>query len=1401
MAQDFALQFKRQYADSLDADYKMTTSQRSTYLTSGNRYEGMIVYDTDLEKHFYLNKDLNAWVALSSSSRNIYELIKADNTVTFGNNLQSLMDTATIGSTINMYGDAKTTDLVHKNEVNLNLNGFVLGSLVDSTTSGKFTVRGGRIGHFYFTSINTDAYIDTVIDMQFRPATKAKEMRVEDAKVVFAKPIILHGDGQLGLQFGCNARFLGGINSVNGTDRKLTAWSNFRGYAYIKDMDVTSDAPEAVFLIRNSSGGVVDFVDCKFTNTSLNNPQTNGQYWSGVGIQYQGVYPTTVVTLKNCILKTANSLAHPIYSTDNKAQTVFIDGECYFNNANSSTITLSRNTTRFTHIHTDMVKSVNGNTPDSSGNVSITVSGGTSYSHPNHTGDVTSNGDGATTIVAKAVTLAKMNDLAANTIIGNNTASLATPKALTVAETKTLLNISWNDVSSKPSVEVTGNKGVANGYVPLNASTKIDTTYLPDSLLGQVIYKGTFDVNTDFSPAADTKGHYYIASADTTVDEITYHTGDWIISNGIEWQKVDNTDAVTSVFGRIGAVTLEIGDLPSIKLNDLSDVTISTVANNQLLKYNSTSSKWENWTPTYLTAEADTLATVTGRSATTTNSITIGGLSITGLGTGFVKSTNGAISSGSIAIGDLPSIKLDDLSDATISTVTNNQLLKYNSTSSKWENWTPTYISSYSESDTLATVTGRGATTGTIITLTNTSITTSKTTGALVVTGGVGIGNGLWTSGAVNMENVPTFWNTTANTNIERGISSLIYSAIASGKCLYHDEEFASGNNSVVLYNNAGGTGIVITRQADSSAPNTSGQVLKITYNGSTTTPGLGGFVQQIQSRRNAVFVQRFRAKIPVGYSVWNNENSIGTGGQVYWITPKIGTGKWEEYIRVVSCGHSGTFSNSGYVYLSGTAGVPMEWYLASCTAFEVNLNPLNSLRAGTYMKFTTSTAQDTTLGNITIAPDTSVAWAFTNTTASTSTSTGALTVAGGVGVAGSLYAGSLYDNGNRVSTLSFTPVQQGGGIEQGTNKVYIGWSTVADSAGNQRLKATVDLTDIGNIVFDRELNAHNSTFSHLSETPMTDVNRLANLNNKLTVTKTNAAATNRPYDFATVLNIPVSGNSDFQIASSYDTLNKFYMRGRHDTTGNWKSWEQLITSNGGQINNTLVLDGTQPLTMQLTGQKRWLHHMSGGEYIIAPSTTINNNDWDWTKELKFKPNGDFICKNTIVASIFEANNIIRLKGTSYSSTAQELFFHTNFGNNVFTAVLYRPANTNQLRIKTGLDNTTHTDKFTFDHNGNFTATGDIFSNSDARLKNNVVPYGSALDKVNALEPVRYQRNDLNNKEEIGFIAQAVKEVEPLLVGYEKSLDIYSLDYGRMVVLLTQAVKELSDKVKKLENK
>lgn len=110
-------------------------------------------------------------------------------------------------------------------------------------------------------------------------------------------------------------------------------------------------------------------------------------------------------------------------------------------------------------------------------------------------------------------------------------------------------------------------KAQANGVATLGPDGKVPAAQLPAMVLGGVAYQGVWDAGTNtppIPPAADgNKGWYYkvaVAGA-TAVDGIAdWQIGDWIVSNGTRWDKIDNTDLVASVFGRTGAVTAQDGD-------------------------------------------------------------------------------------------------------------------------------------------------------------------------------------------------------------------------------------------------------------------------------------------------------------------------------------------------------------------------------------------------------------------------------------------------------------------------------------------------------------------------------------------------------------------------------------------------------------------------------------------------------------------------------------------------------------------------------------------------------------------------------------------------------------------------------------------------------------------------
>jgi hypothetical protein len=86
-------------------------------------------------------------------------------------------------------------------------------------------------------------------------------------------------------------------------------------------------------------------------------------------------------------------------------------------------------------------------------------------------------------------------------------------------------------------------------------------------MVGGVTFQGTWDASTNtptLTSSVGTKGYYYIVdvAGSTNLNGITdWKIGDWAIFNGTTWDKVDNTDAVSSVNGFTGAVSLTTSNI------------------------------------------------------------------------------------------------------------------------------------------------------------------------------------------------------------------------------------------------------------------------------------------------------------------------------------------------------------------------------------------------------------------------------------------------------------------------------------------------------------------------------------------------------------------------------------------------------------------------------------------------------------------------------------------------------------------------------------------------------------------------------------------------------------------------------------------------------------------------
>jgi len=121
----------------------------------------------------------------------------------------------------------------------------------------------------------------------------------------------------------------------------------------------------------------------------------------------------------------------------------------------------------------------------------------------------------------------------------------------------------------------------------------------------------------------------------------------------------------------------------------------------------------------------------------------------------------------------------------------------------------------------------------------------------------------------------------------------------------------------------------------------------------------------------------------------------------------------------------------------------------------------------------------------------------------------------------------------------------------------------------------------------------------------------------------------------------------------------------------------------------------------------------------------------------------------------------------------------------------WKLANVNKMGLDTGT--------------GALTVVGDIVaygSPSDKRLKENIKPIESALDKVSKLQGVTFDWKEsdsiLKIKEDIGFIAQDVQKVVPELVR-ENEDGMLSMRHQGIAPILLEAIKELKAEIEELK--
>lgn len=209
-----------------------------------------------------------------------------------------------------------------------------------------------------------------------------------------------------------------------------------------------------------------------------------------------------------------------------------------------------------------------------------------------------------------------------------------------------------------------------------------------------------------------------------------------------------------------------------------------------------------------------------------------------------------------------------------------------------------------------------------------------------------------------------------------------------------------------------------------------------------------------------------------------------------------------------------------------------------------------------------------------------------------------------------------------------------------------------------------------------------------------------------------------------------------------------------------------LFVNNAGtgpafQVTQQQNIVGAQPVANFLAGTTQALYISSSGNVAIGTTASIRT----------LNVQGDI----NFTGSLYQNNNTFTTWGSCNGS-------------------LYTIGSSN---VGIGMTNPA----YSLDVIGTIRASGDIFAYSDRKLKINVMPITNALNTIDILHGVTYNRIDLNGRKGLGLIAQEVNEVLPEVVNYEEKADVMSVAYGNLVGLLIEGIKELRIIVRNQENR
>ena len=233
-------------------------------------------------------------------------------------------------------------------------------------------------------------------------------------------------------------------------------------------------------------------------------------------------------------------------------------------------------------------------------------------------------------------------------------------------------------------------------------------------------------------------------------------------------------------------------------------------------------------------------------------------------------------------------------------------------------------------------------------------------------------------------------------------------------------------------------------------------------------------------------------------------------------------------------------------------------------------------------------------------------------------------------------------------------------------------------------------------------------------------------------------------------IDIRISGADDFQFTANTFTAQSGSTIAAQALTATTIQASDVVTANAGVVVDNITIDGTEI-------------DLSSGDLTLDVAGDIKldaaGNDWI------------FLSGGTAIGRVINSSSDFVIQADVQD---KDIIFKGDDGGSGITALT--------------LDMSAA---------GAATFNDNVTAFSDERLKSNIETLKGGLEKVEQLRGVTYTRDERDN---IGVIAQEVEKVLPeIVLTADDEMGTKSVDYSRITAVLIEAVKELSAKVKYLE--